>query len=294
MLVSASATVFAATPADADPKATITFVGDENTTRVVGGETYYLYTATVDMTGIGTLDCTASADDASMLYGTRLVQYEIGFVGDLKPGAGAGATSTLGTVKQAAASVANNGFVGIMAQYATVDVSVAYPATEAVSGKDPGAGIYVCKFYGQPGEKVTIDAPTSKLGYMTFVFDDSAWAVVDSGAGVTYADIEYDKAEYTLPTFEEPEPAADVVVNSGKKYDNGYAWNVTVNKDMEAFGVKFYSGEETLEKSVKNVEDLPKLDGGVGYNFNVGLKTAKTIDQADFTADDATASWKAE
>lgn len=93
---------------------------------------------------------------------------------------------------------------------------------------------------------------------------------------------------------EEPEPAADVVVNSGDKYDNGYVWNVTVNKDMEAFGVKFYSGEDTLAKSVKNVDALPKLDGGVGYNFNVGLKTAKTIDQADFTADDATASWKAE
>lgn len=289
MLATASTSVFAAVPSDAAPKAKVSIVGDETKTRTVSGETYYMYTVSIDLSDIGSVDCTPAEADDSVNIGTRLVQLELGFEGDLQAGSGAGATSDGLTLKQVKATQAKNYFDGIYVQFAATECDASYPATADAAKLTK----IESKFYAQPGEKFTIKqlSNLNKIGYATYIFNEDTWAVADSGDGVKYVAIDFDADEYTLPTFEEPEPAADVVVNSGKKYDNGYAWNVTVNKDMEAFGVKFYSGEETLEKSVKNVEDLPKLDGGVGYNFNVGLKTAKTIDKADFTADDATATW---
>jgi hypothetical protein len=276
-MMATSITAFAAKPEDAvAPKGVVTI--EDSGER--DGE-LALYYATIDLSDVGTL--THEKISATKFAGNKVVQYTLEFKGDdllfLEiADATLGATAFGSTADATEDSPA--GFNGIQVAYANTTAKTAYPTASDDSGVIEAA--CVMAFYGIPGNKVTLGA--SQIGYATYGQDGKM-----SGA-VERLDVTYDVAEFTLPGGE-PEPAADVVVNSGKKYDNGYAWNVTVNKEMETFGVKFYSGEETLEKSVKNVEDLPKLDGGVGYNFNVGLKTAKTIDKADFTADDATATW---
>lgn len=279
-MMATSITAFAAKPEDAvAPKGVVTI--EDSGER--DGE-LALYYATIDLSDVGTL--THEKVSATKFAGNKVVQYTLEFKGDdllfLEiSDATLGATAFGSTADATEDSPA--GFNGIQVAYANTTAKTAYPTVSDDSGVIEAA--CVMAFYGIPGNKVTLGA--SQIGYATYGQDGKM-----SGA-VERLDVTYDVAEFTLPGGE-PEPAADVVVNSGDKYDNGYVWNVTVNKDMEAFGVKFYSGKDTLEKSVKNVDALPKLDGGVGYNFNVGLKTAKTIDQADFTADDATASWKAE
>lgn len=279
-MMATSITAFAAKPEDAvAPKGVVTI--EDSGER--DGE-LALYYATIDLSDVGTL--THEKVSATKFAGNKVVQYTLEFKGDdllfLEiADATLGATAFGSTADATVDSPA--GFNGIQVAYANTTAKTAYPTASDDSGVIEAA--CVMAFYGIPGNKVTLGA--SQIGYATYGQDGKM-----SGA-VERLDVTYDVAEFTLPGGE-PEPAADVVVNSGDKYNNGYVWNVTVNKDMEAFGVKFYSGEDTLEKSVKNVDALPKLDGGVGYNFNVGLKTAKTIDQADFTADDATASWKAE
>lgn len=273
-MMATSITAFAAIPEDAAPKGNVKIVETEE-------EGYYI--ATVDLSDVGTLSHTKNGTKYS---GTKIVSYTL----EVK-GSGIAlddySESALGesgfSLSQDVTSDSPAGFDGIQMVYNATTAKAAYPTETPTSNDIEGACIFA--FYGVPGSTVTIGA--SQIGYTTFV-DNKAVGVAGERLNVAY-----DVTEFTLPGGE-PEPAADVVVNSGDKYNNGYVWNVTVNKDMEAFGVKFYSGEDTLAKSVKNVDALPKLDGGVGYNFNVGLKTAKTIDQADFTADDATASWKAE
>lgn len=286
MIVSASATVFAATPSDANPKATISLVGDENTTRVIDDETYYMYTATIDMTGIGTIDCTAAEADESYNVGTRLVQYEVGFVGDLQAGSGAGVTSTLGTVKQVKAKVSQNYFDGIYVQFAATSVDTAYPTTPDTVTDGVGNGIIVSKFYGKPGATFTMESSLCKLGYQTYVFDEDNWAVKDSGDGVTYAPITYDKEVYTLPTFDKE---LALTVTPEAKQTNGYVWTADITKganDITSFTAKFTADGETADRAISNIDAVNKFLGEGSTQFNIGLKTAKALTAVEFAVSD--------
>lgn len=282
---SVTSAVFAAIPEGAAPKAIVTVAEDADSYDADYDVNNYghMYTLTFDFSDLGTLTHSGTAAKAT---GDKITQWLMDVKGDVNFYDG------FGNLGDAWNTNDSSNYTGIRVNFTAGTGGKAYPSSKTTGVTDCEEA-YTLYMYGVPGSKVTLT--NAEIGYVTFSSGNAVGTAEYktmslSEAGEAYAE----EIVITLPGEVEPEPAADVVVNSGKKYDNGYAWNVTVNKDMEAFGVKFYSGEETLEKSVKNVDALPKLDGGVGYNFNVGLKTAKTINQADFTADDATASWKAE
>ena len=281
-MMATSITAFAAKPEDAvAPKGVVTIEDTEERDGDLG-----LYYATIDLSDIGSL--THEKVSATKFSGTKVVQYTLEFKGDdlafvEVSDAAFGASAFAQTADCTEDSPA--GFNGIQLVYGNTTAKTAYPTASDDSGVAEGACVFA--FYGIPGSTVTLGA--SQIGYATF----NEGKMVGS---IERLDVTYDEITFTLPGGEEPdpEPAADVVVNSSEKYDNGYVWNVTVNNDMNAFDLVFYSGDASLNKSVKNEGDFPKMDGGVGYNFNVGLKTAKTIDKADFTSDDYTATWIAE
>lgn len=112
----------------------------------------------------------------------------------------------------------------------------------------------------------------------------------------TFADFAVTNAT-VKPAEPEPEPEADPVeVELKESNANGYIWYVEVADEMDAFGAKFYAGNQTAERKIRNIDALPVLDGDPTYKFNVGLKlkTIDSIDKAEFTANGFTATWKAE
>ena len=280
MLISAASTAFAAVPADANPTGKITLVGDESKTRTISGETYYMYTATVELEGLGTLGLAPAEQDGSVNVGTGISQFEIGYVGNLQAGSGAGSTSDAFTLKQVKASQTNNGFSGIYVQFAATDLAL-------VSDKAPDGKITVTsKFYGKPGDTFTLQPTLLKVGYTTIIFDEDAWQIKSAPEGIKYANITYDKDVYTLPEFSAK--TMDMTASLKGKYENGYVWEATVTPGKNAlsqFKAKFTDAatSESVERSVSNPGSMD-FSGTGSLTFNVGLKTARTLSGAEFTA----------
>lgn len=286
MLLATAVPAFAATAevTNCAPKATVTLNHSEEPDE----DGYYFCTLKVDLSDLGDL---SGKYASKKLSGTRLTFASFNirtdeandFISDSLGGT-LGDAGSRGNSKD----YKGNGQLGYNYVYTTTDAKVAFPVADSTN-KDVTAnslaGAVELSFYILPNSTVTI-LDGAQVGYLPF--EASA---ITAGYETLYADLTFDKTTFEIPAKEE---VKDVVINSGDKYDNGYVWNVTVNKDMEAFGVKFSTANDSIEKSVKNVEDLPKLDGGVGYKFNVGLKTTNELTQADFTADDYTATWIAE
>lgn len=280
MLISAASTAFAAVPADANPTGKITLVGDESKTRVVNGETYYMYTATVELEGLGTLGLAPAEQDGSVNVGTGISQFEIGYVGDLQAGSGAGSTSDAFTLKQVKASTLKNGFEGIYVQFAATDLAL-------VSDKAPNGKVTVTsKFYGKPGATFTLQPTLLKVGYTTIVFDENNWQIQSAPEGIKYANITYDKDVYKLPEFSAK--TMDMTASLKGKYENGYVWEATVTPGANAlaqFNAKFTEAGtgKTAERTVHNPGAMD-FSGTGSLTFNVGLRTQKTLSGAEFTA----------
>lgn len=170
-----------------------------------------------------------------------------------------------------------------------------YPSAKDVPGTVDGATDSLCSmwFVIGEGEEITFDITKAEVN----MFEYKQSGVEDQ--------VDFKSLNSTLVLASEtvtlapegepdPEPEADPVTAELKESNaNGYIWYVEVADEMDAFGAKFYAGDKTAEREIRNMDALPKLDGDVAYKFNVGLKlnTIDSIDKAEFTANGFTATW---
>lgn len=268
MVFSASSMVFAAIPADATaPQAEVIV----EPTGVVDGELAE-YSMIVNLTDLGTV--THNKISTTKYSGTKIVQFNYEMHGaDLLFGDISGNLSTAGWTGSGDSSE----FTGVYVSYANTTAKTAYPSAVASTTECEEAVSLI--FYGVPGATVTIE--NAKIGYLTYN------ASTGSAEGkVEYLPVTFDKTSIKLGGGEEAK-TMDMTASLKGKYENGYVWEATVTPGDNAltqFKAKFTDDKDnTVERSVQNVGSMD-FSGTGSLTFNVGLKTARTLSGAEFTA----------
>ena len=132
------------------------------------------------------------------------------------------------------------------------------------------------------GTNVTV-TPTLKITYN--VVNDSESAEPNATAGV------FPNGSVTIAHASAPTLALEVTgagANNGV-FPNGYIWTANVTKgtaSVTAFDILFEAGAESLPKSINNLEVLNGWLGSGSAEFQIGLKTTKTLTGATFTVTD--------
>ena len=290
---SACAGVFAAAPADANPKVIVHEPVDLGSGK---------FSVTVDLTDLGTVQGTLDEDEE--ISGTLLKMFDYHINGDdlAISGKVSGGLSSAkadwsysGNAQQDKA-----GFDGLLVRWLAGSVDTCYPQNEAKETACTAAA--TVKFTGTAGKTYTLS--DARIGYDTF------------NAGTP------GKTEYLYPKFynEAGEEITSITLPGGEpavktlgltidgtdaKKENGYIWKLGLTQENGAQADSFTADFKdstglTNTKTARN--EVSKFFGGEGtVEFYVGLKTARTITEfkatvADSTAAGVTASdtWKAE
>ena len=287
---SVCASVFAAAPADADPKVIVHSPVDEGDG---------IYSLTVDLKDLGSLSSTANK--LGKIDGTLLKLFDFHIVGkDLEFGTASGALSATEDDWQYSGDAAD--FDGVLVRWIAGHVNRCYPPERGADAVTTATGAVTVVFAGTAGS--TYELTDARVGYET---------LTKSTPGVTeYLNPKfYNEAgeEITSITLPGGEPAVKklglTIDGTDAKKENGYIWKLGLTQENGAKADSFTADFKdstglTNTKTARN--EVSKFFGGEGtVEFYVGLKTARTITEftatvADSTAEGVTASgtWKAE
>lgn len=292
LVLSASASVFAAVPADANPKVIVHDPVDLGSGK---------FSVTVDLKDLGSLN--ASLDEDENLSGTFVSVFTCQLEGDdlaISGKANGGLSSAKADWSGSGTStISSNGFNGVYLSWLAGSVDTYYPS-EGTAKECVGAA--TIKFTGTAGKTYTL--AKARIGY------ESLNAGVSDGASYVFPKL-YNEAgeEITSITLPGGEPAVKklglTIDGTDAKKENGYIWKLGLTQENGAQADSFTADFKdstglTNTKTARN--DVSKFFGGEGtVEFYVGLKTARTITEfkatvADSTAEGVTASdtWKAE
>lgn len=272
-----SVTALAAAPAGVQPTAKVKLT-DLNKTNSDGIRKQYQLE--IDLENLGNLSAegfrvsvfsTKIAGNISKI-GTLPVTYTVG-----EPGVYANATED------------NNGYNGIIVEFVNPAANKAYPLAGTTTTCDDA---FVFKFWGVPGEKITVNALEVGYNEYYYVEDDEAVYMVP-GDATEYVMATPDVTEIVLPGAEPANKKVEFSAALAEKTDFGYIWALTFTQSADklaSFTAKFEAdGVEPAERTVANASDIATALKGktAPIVLNVGLSTTKTLTKATFTADDA-------
>lgn len=294
LVLSASASVFAAVPADANPKVIVHDPVDLGSGK---------FSVTVDLKDLGTLQGTTNEDDE--ISGTFVSMFDYRINGDdlAMSGKASGGFSSAKAdwTYSGTSTVASGGFNGVVVRWMAGSSATYYPEA-GIGATAECLGAATIKFTGTAGKTYTLSDAR--------VFYESLNADVSDGAKDVSAKF-YNEAgeEITSITLPGGEPAVKklglTIDGTDAKKENGYIWKLGLTQENGAQADSFTADFKdstglTNTKTARN--EVSKFFGGEGtVEFYVGLKTARTITEftatvADSTAEGVTASgtWKAE
>lgn len=282
---SACVSVFAAAPADADPKIVV-----HTPVEVEEG----VYSLTVDLEGLGSLSSTTNA--MGKISGTLLSLFDFHIEGsDLTFGTASGVLSSL--EDDWLYSADSSKFEGILVTWMAGNVSRYYPATRNADAVTEAKNAATIVFAGTAGS--TYKLSEGRIGYDVL----SKGVPTETTAYLFpkfYNEEGTEISSITLPGGKPVEKELGLTIDgTNAKKENGYIWKLNLTQKNGAQANSFVAdftdskGDTNQKKAKNNVADFFGGEGSV--EFYVGLKTARTITEfkatvADSTAEGVTAS----
>lgn len=294
LVLSASASVFAAVPADANPKVIVHEPVDLGSGK---------FSVTVDLKDLGTVQGTLNEDEE--ISGTLVSLFDYHINGDDLAISGK-ASGGLSSAKadwsySGTATKEATGYNGVLVRWIAGSVDTYYPTDEAKATECLNAA--TIKFTGTAGATYTLS--DARIGYDTLV-NGTPVEVTSYVSPKFYNEAGEEITSFTLPGGEPAVKKLGLTIDgTDAKKENGYIWKLGLTQEngakADSFTADFKDSEGlTNTKTARN--NVADFFGGEGtVEFYVGLKTARTITEftatvADSTAEGVTASgtWKAE